>query len=182
LEEIKLLISGCLKGKADYQTKFYRMFSKKMFGVCLLYTKDRTEAEDILQEGFVKVFQNLSSFKHECSPEFWMRRIFINTALERFRKQRIMYASNEFDACDDLTSDFTVANEINAKELMDMVHELSPQYRLVFNLYAIEGYAHKEIAEMLDINEGTSKSNLARARKILQNMVNKYFDSMRKVV
>jgi len=146
-----------------------------MYGVCLRYAKDATEAEDILQDGFIKVFQHIASFKNEGSIEGWVRRIMINTALERFRKKNPLYPVSEiYDVARHLKYE-DIESQISANELMGLVQKLSPGYRTVFNLYAIEGYSHKEISEQLGISEGTSKSQLARARAVLQDEVEKLY-------
>ncbi|MBN3035600.1 MAG: RNA polymerase sigma factor [Bacteroidales bacterium] len=146
-----------------------------MFGVCLYYSRDRTEAEDIFHEGFMKVFQSIGQFRHEGSLAGWIKRIMINTALEKFRKQRHLFLlSEDHEVADDIEPE-RVISDLSAEELIGMILELSPRYRMVFNLYAIEGYSHREISEMLGISEGTSKSNLARARYILQEKVRKNY-------
>lgn len=153
----------------------FREFSDEMFGVCLYYSKDYTESEDILHEGFIKIFKNISKFKHKGSFEGWMRRIMINTALEKFRKEKHLHAiSNIDDHEGDFISEDIVSN-ITARDLISLIQQLSPKYRMVFNLYAIEGYSHKEISKMMGISEGTSKSNLARARAVLQKNVKSHF-------
>ncbi len=146
-----------------------------MFGICLRYAKDYTEAEDIAQEGFVKIFRNVAKFKGEGSFESWMKRIMINTALERFRKMDKLFLVSDITDYEERFDYYEVMPEISSKELMNFVQELSPQYRTIFSLYAIEGYTHVEIAQMLGISEGTSKSNLSRARGILQKKVKTYY-------
>ena len=146
-----------------------------MFGICIRYAGNYDDAQDIVHDGFIKIYLKIGQFRFEGSFEGWMRRIMVNTALEKFRLQCQIININEFtkevDTVD--TSDFS--SEISARELIKFVQELSPRYRMVFNLYAIEGYSHKEISDMMDISEGTSKSNLSRARSILQEKVRKYF-------
>lgn len=169
--EIEEVVKGCRKGKRKHQESLFRMYADKMFGVCRYYTKDYTEAEDVLHEGFIKVFSNISRFRNEGSLEGWIRRIIVNTALERFRRQNRMFPiGDEHQEIED-DKGVQVESRISADELMEIIKELSPKYRMVFNLYAIEGYSHKEISEKLGISEGTSKSNLARARTILQRKV-----------
>ena len=147
------------------------MFAKKMFGVCLRYAKDYTEAEDILHDGFIKVFEKIELFKYKGSFEGWIRRIMVNTALERLRKQSILYPVNDFMENSLDYSYENIIDEISTKDLLALIQDLSPKYRIVFNLYAIEGYSHQEIGEKLGIAVGTSKSNLSRARQILQQKV-----------
>lgn len=149
-----------------------------MFGICLRYSKDYTEAEDISQEGFVKVFQNIRQYKNEGHIENWMKRIMINTALERFRMKKsiTMVPYEQNNDTEDLSSE-NIINIISAGELMKCIQELPPQYRTVFNLYAIDGYKHEEIGQLLKINTGTSKSNLSRARQILQKRVEELYEA-----
>ena len=136
---------------------------------------DYTEAEDTLHEGFMKVFQKIDQFKFKGSLAGWIRRVMINTALEKFRKQNQLYAlGDDYESTEDIQQE-NVISDLSAQDLIKLIRELTPKYRMVFNLFAIEGYSHKEIGEMLGISEGTSKSNLARARYILQKKVKKYF-------
>jgi RNA polymerase sigma factor (sigma-70 family) len=146
-----------------------------MFGICLRYAGNYDDAQDILQDGFVKVFEKIDQFGFKGAFEGWIRRIMVNTALERFRTnyQIININDNLKEVDHEHRSDFS--SDIDARELIRFIQELSPKYRTVFNLYAIEGYSHKEIGEMLGISEGTSKSNLSRARDILQEKVNRFY-------
>ena len=142
-----------------------------MYGVCLLYSRDTEEAKDILQEGFIKIFQKLDQFSGKGSLEGWMRRIFINSALEKYRiKKAVLMVDEDLEVLAGEVDD-KIIEQLSAKDLLRMIQDLSPQYRVVFNLYAIEGYSHKEIGKKLNISEGTSKSNLSRARSILQEKV-----------
>ena len=170
------IIKACIKGNRKAQKQLYQMFSDKMYGLCLRYAKDKDEAKDILQDGFIKVFLNLKQFNNKGSFEGWIRRIIVNTALERFRDKNYLFAvnmENNYDA-GDYEYDH-ILSEIAANDLLKLVQELSPQYRTVFNLYAVEGYSHKEICKMLNIKEGTSKSNLSRAREILKEKIKDYY-------
>jgi RNA polymerase sigma-70 factor (ECF subfamily) len=142
-----------------------------MYGLCLQYSKNPDEAKDILQDGFVKVFKNLVQYSYSGSFEGWVRKIFVNTAIESFRNKKMKFSDMEIQAYSEDFSFDSIVSEISAQEILAIVQDLSPQYRMVFNLYAIEGYTHKEIAEKLNISEGTSKSNLSRARSILQERV-----------
>ncbi len=146
-----------------------------MFAVCLYYSKNKDEAEDILHNGFLKVFENIKQFKGRGSFEGWLRKIFVNTALEKFRNQTFLTAVSDQIEYDYITEDADIISKLSSEELIEMIQELSPAYRMVFNLYAVEGYSHEEISEKLKIAEGTSKSNLARARKILQNKFRERF-------
>lgn len=147
------------------------MFAPKMFGVCLRYAKDRTEAEDNLQDGFVKVFSNIGSFRHEGSFEGWVRRIMVNISLSKYRKQHILYPSEDMTQYESVQVADDVMAEIGAEELLGLIQQLPPRYRLVFNLFVMEGMNHQEVSEKLGISVGTSKSNLARARNILKRKV-----------
>lgn len=169
-DDIKYIVQECLAGKRQAQEKLYAMFSAKMFGVCLRYCKNYDEAKDVLQEGFVKVFSKLEQFSFSGSFEGWIRRIVVNTAIEKLRAQThnvpLDFAPEVFDEIEDDEMPL-----ISAAEMLSMVQELPTQYKMVFNLYVFEKLPHKEIAEMLGITEGGSKSNLSRARAILQEKV-----------
>jgi RNA polymerase sigma-70 factor (ECF subfamily) len=172
LEEI---IYKCREENSKAQTELYQLFSRKMYGVCLRYAKDSADAEDILQEGFIRVFSKISQFEFKGSFEGWMRRIMVNTALEKFRKNDRLYPVEEMKIYESTEMVEETLSSIAAEELLKMIQELPPRYRMVFNLYAIEGYSHLEIGEMMNISEGTSKSNLSRARVILQKRVTDNF-------
>jgi len=175
------LINGCMRGDRRMQEELYGRFSPRMYAVCLRYAGNTEEAEDILQEGFIKVFKKLDSFRSEGSFEGWVRRIFVNTAIEHFRRKRYLMPVTEKEE-NTIEGKFTsVLDELGAKDIMALVQELSPGYRTVFNMYVVEGYTHKEIADMLGISEGTSKSQLSRAKVILQDMVRTYIDKQRGV-
>ena len=165
------LIEGCIAGKREMQRNLYDLFSKKMMAVCLRYAPTTFEAEDIMQEAFVKVFSNIEKFKRDCPLEYWIRKIMVNTALKHLRAKQLLTVSHEAEEVNNLASqDFSLTG-YSLDELLSMVQSLAPRYRMVFNLYAIEGYNHKEIGEMLGITEGTSKSQYSRARAILQGMI-----------
>ena len=146
----------------------YQRFSSKMYAVCLRYCKDADEAHDLLQDGFVKIFKNLKKFRGEGSFEGWIRRIFVNTSIEHFRKslKRFCVSGPQEISIED--SAWNALDHLAAKDIIKMIQELSPGYRRVFNMYVIEGYTHKDIGDILGISEGTSKSQLARAKGILQ--------------
>lgn len=139
--------------------------------VCLRYAPTTFEAEDIVQEGFVKVFNNIQNFKRDCPLEFWIRRIIVNTALKHLRQKTLLTVSHESEEVENISSGNYNLNDYSMDELLSMIQSLAPRYRMVFNLYAIEGYNHKEIGEMLEISEGTSKSQYSRARALLQSML-----------
>jgi len=142
-----------------------------MFGVCLRYSKDSTEAEDNLQEGFIKVFTYIKNFRHEGSLEGWVRKIMVNVSLEKFRKQNVMYPVEDISLYDSQSYSNDIIEKMSADELIKLIQELPPRYRMVFNLFVMEGMNHKEISKEMKISEGTSKSNLARARDILKKKV-----------
>ena len=171
------LIKGCVACKRLHQERLYAKYSAKMFAICLRYAKDYHNAEDILQEGFIKVYQYIEKFRNEGSFEGWLRRIFVNTAIEHFRRHTPMYPILEVTQADTQSVNDNVVEKLAANDLIKIIQTLSPGYRTIFNLYVIEGFSHKEIADMLGINEGTSKSQLARARYLLQQKsleLNKY--------
>jgi len=184
LSDIKEIIKGCLEGSRRDQELLYRRHAPKLFGVCLQYSDNDEEARDILQEGFIKIFQNLQNYKHEGSFEGWMRRIVVNTALEKYRARHNLYRVDDIETINEPEAE--PGNDdyagVQADDLLYIIRNLPPKYRMVFNLYAIEGYSHKEISEMLSISEGTSKSNLSRARGILQKKVSIYTGLRRSVI
>ena len=167
------IIQGCKDKQGSAQRQLYELVAGRMMGICLRYSKDDEEAKDLLQEGFIKVFQQIDAFRGEGSFEGWIKKIFINTALESIRKKKLLTQPLEDE--EDASDNFLIQeNKLEAKELLQMIRKLPDGYRVVFNLYAIEGYSHKEIGRMMNISEGTSKSNLSRARIILQKKVNLY--------
>ncbi len=171
LEELQDLIKECVSGNVRAQEKIYRMFAPKMFGVCLRYAKDRTEAEDNLQDGFVKVFSNIQTFRGEGSFEGWMRRIMVNVSLSKFRKQHLLHPVEDLGQYESLQVPEDVLAKMGAEELLGLIRELPPRYRMVFNLFVLEEMNHQEISEAMGITIGTSKSNLARARNILKQRI-----------
>lgn len=184
MRDIKKIIKGCLDGNRRDQELLYRRHAARLFAVSLQYTGSDEEAQDILQEGFIKIFEHLKNYKHEGSFEGWMRKIVVNTALEKFRSRHILYRIDDIDTIAEPESepDSEDYAGLEAVDLLFIIRELPPKYRMVFNLYAIEGYSHKEIGNMLSISEGTSKSNLSRARSILQRRVGSYTGIKKKVV
>jgi RNA polymerase sigma factor (sigma-70 family) len=173
------IIIGCKRGKSRYQEELYRMLAPRMYGLCLKYSNDKDDAKDIMQDGFIKVFQKIEQFSEKGSFEGWVRRIMINTALEKYRSQVTIYSLDERMPLSDEGVQSTVIEHLSADDLLGLIQQLTPKYRMVFNLYAIEGYNHKEIGEMLGISEGTSKSNLSRARLILQEKVKELYSITR---
>ena len=168
------LRQGCVDGRRDYQELLYRYYSPKMFGICLRYANDYHSAEDILQEGFIKIFNNVDKFRGDGSFEGWIKRIFINTAIEYYRKSNNHNGHAELEKVNIRHIREKATENLATQDLLRLVQRLSPGYRTIFNLYVIEGYSHKEISKMLDISEGTSKSQLARARAILKKMIKSF--------
>lgn len=178
MKEFDQLIKDCVAGKQMALAQLYHIFSAKMYGVCLRYAKDASEAEDNLQEGFIKVFTSLKNFRNEGSLEGWIRRIMINVSLEKLRKLNKMYPVEDVAIYDSVNFSDDIISKISADELMKLVQELPPRYRLVFNLYVIEGLSHEEIAKEMLITQGTSKSNLSRAREIMKKKVLENFGEL----
>ena len=170
------LIEGCIRGDRKMQYELYERFSPKMYGVCLRYAANAEEAEDILQEGFIKVFKKIGSYRGDGSFEGWIRRIFVNTAIEHFRKKSYLQPITEQEESSIEGKYVSVLDSLAEKDIIKLIQQLSPGYRTVFNMYVIEGYTHKQIADVLKISEGTSKSQLSRAKLILQDLVKKYLD------
>jgi len=165
----QLIIKGCIAGDRASQQKLYDLYSRNMMGVCLWYARNREEAEEILQDGFMRVFTYINKFKGEGSLEGWIRKIMVNAALLRYRNKSHLRIVVEYNADEhDLKETASAIQHLEAKELVQLIQTLTPGYRVVFNLYVMEGMKHREIAEALGISEGTSKSNLADARAILQ--------------
>ena len=167
------LVNYCLKNKRQYQELLYRRYADQMFTLACTYTKDDDEACDVLQEGFVKVFRKLNTYKHENPLGAWIRRIIINTALEHYRKKQ---RGKEVIADYVKDVDYTIENiisSLNADEIIYAVNQLPSKAGMVLKLYSIEGYSHKEIADNLQISEGTSKSQLNRARSLLKAFIDK---------
>ncbi len=166
------LIKGCINKDNRSQKKLYEMLSPKMYAICLRYMNSREEAQDALQDGFVKVFNKISTYNFEGSFEGWVRKTIVNTALEQLRKDKHKFEERFDDSKENMIS---VTNEAEGKievgELLKALQKLATGYRTVFNLYIIEGYTHAEIAEKLNITEQTSKSQLSRARVVLQHII-----------
>jgi RNA polymerase sigma-70 factor (ECF subfamily) len=181
-EQLKGIIEGCLRNDRRSQEAIFKLFYGKMMVVCMRYTNDKDTAQEVLQEGFMKVFEKLGAFDYKGSFEGWVRRIVANTAIDSIRR------SKKNPILTDNDNDFKIGGEnpleeketielgeIKAEMAMEAIQKLSPAYRTVFNLFVLEEYSHKEIAEMLGISEGTSKSNLAKAKMNLQKILNQQF-------
>lgn len=162
------LLKGCKKQNAKAQRMLYDKYSPLMLGLCRRYVKGELEAEDVMIKGFMKVFSKINTFEEKGSFEGWMKRIMINESLGYIRKNKAMYLETDIEAADKEPDLDKLSTALEAKDLLRMINELPSGYRTIFNLFAIEGYSHKEIAELLGINENTSKSQLSRARMHLQ--------------
>jgi len=166
------LIEKCKKHDTKAQSDIYKLFSGKLFALCLKYSRNKAEAEDNLQDAFVTIFNKISQYKSRGSFEGWLKRIAVNTALQCYRNKGVFEIVNE-EQIEDVSIE--VENDtIDLNFLLVSIQELPDRYRLVFNLYALDGYTHKEIGELLNISTGTTKSNLSRARMILREKVNNY--------
>jgi len=165
---LEQLIKRCKKRERKAQEELYKLFSSKIFGICLKYSRNKTEAEDNLQDSFMTIFDKIELFQFKGSFEGWMRRITVNTVLQKYRKEGVLELMS-----DDIEDDTTVVidNEVSLDYLLGLIQGLPDRYRLTFSMYVLDGYSHKEIAELLTISEGTSKSNLARARMILKKKI-----------
>lgn len=168
------LIQGCLRRERNAQKLLYDTYSSKMYGLCYRYVKDSMEAEDVLVTSFMKIFQKIDQFKNQGSFEGWIRRIVVNEALTCLRRKRTMYLETELEQVDHDPNYQTLSDHLEEEDLLQLVKELPTGYRIVFNMYAIDGYSHKEIAESLGISENTSKSQLSRARTYLQKVLKEH--------
>ncbi len=165
------LLEGCKQGQRKVQELLYRSLASKMYQICLRYAHNTSEAEDIMQIGFVKVFKQVNNFRGEGSFEGWIRRVMVNTAIESYRKRckSLEMQAQPLEEAYVLEQGTFDMNQLEVKDLLQLIQELPDGYRMVFNLYAIEGYSHREIAELLGVTEGASKSQLSRARTWLKN-------------
>ncbi|MEO6168107.1 MAG: RNA polymerase sigma factor [Chitinophagales bacterium] len=171
-----ILIKGCINRDRQSQNSLYKKYQSRMFAVCYQYSKSREEAEDTFHEGFMKVFDNIASFAKKGTLEGWIRKIMVNTAIEKYRKgKHLSFIINMEDTTEVADHYFTddILDRIEAAEFIQLIQKLPPSYQMVFNLYVMEGMKHKEISADLGISEGTSKSNLYEAKSILRNLVNK---------
>lgn len=167
------IIAGCLRGEVKMQRALYEKYKVPMFRLCLRYAKDRMEAEDMLQEGFIMVFKDLKQFRSTGALGAWMRRLMVNVALQHIRKRKRLFPVVDLENAAEKVSEVeNVLSTLNAKVLTMLVQKLPGGYRAVFNMYVIEGYSHKEIAEKLEISVGTSKSQLSKAKAMLRNKIN----------
>jgi len=171
------LIEGCCNNDQSSQKQLFERFSGRMLVVGMRYTKSRFEAEDILQEAFIKVFEQIKKFRRECPLEQWIKRIVINTALKQNRSKLYLHPAVDVDTLSEVIPEveLTLSN-FHFQELLEVIRRLPTRCQIIFNLYAIEGYSHQEIANLLNIQEGTSKSQYARARMLLQSMLQRNKD------
>ncbi len=166
------LIEGCIKGDRASQKKLYHQFAPKMLGVCRRYFETLEEAEDALQEGFIKVFENLKKYRNEGSFEGWIRRIIVNTALNNYRSNLKNYFHSDFEENEkELVHNDDIIGSFSVDALLKIIDSLPKGYKMVFNLYEMEGYSHKEIAQLCDFTENTSKSQLVKAKKFLRKKI-----------
>lgn len=168
------LVNGCRRRNRNAQKQLYETYAGKMYTLCYRYVHDVMEAEDILVTAFTKIFEKIDQFKGEGSFEGWIKRIVINESLAFLRKNKAMYLETDLQQADRELNYDQLSDHLEVEELLEMIHELPSGYRAVFNMYAIDGYTHKEIAEHLGISENTSKSQLSRARLYLQKMLSQY--------
>ena len=169
--DLEELIDNCKKGKRQAQAELYRRYSGILFGMCLKYSKSKTEAEDNLHDSFMTIFEKIDQFGFQGSFEGWMKRITVNTVLQKYRKEQHLNVISE-NIEDDVEVD-TEQTDISLSTLLGHIQDLPHKYRLTFSLYVLDGYSHKEISEMLGTSTGTSKSNLARAKTILREKIEK---------
>lgn len=174
-DTVKKVVDACAKGDREYQKQLYKEMYNSMMAVCYRYASRPEDAKDLFQDGFIKVFDKIGKFNFQGSLQGWIRRIMVNNAIDHYRKHKNKFAMSESMVeaeripDDDLSP--SVYEDLNAKELLTLVQKLSPVYKAVFNMYVLDGYSHAEIAEELSISEGTSKSNLSKAKKNLKEMV-----------
>tara|TARA_B110000046_G_scaffold26273_1_gene26175 strand:- start:4 stop:585 length:582 start_codon:yes stop_codon:yes gene_type:complete len=185
LHEEAQLIEGCINGSRKAQEDVFNAMYRRLLGVCARYAKDDDDAKDILQNGFIKVFKSIENYKGDGSFEGWIKRIVINTAIDSYRRKKVKPVVVDSELTDrvgtnmeDEVEDDSIYQKIPIKVVLDSVQKLSPAYRTVFNLYVLEGYNHNEIAEMLEIGIGTSKSNLSKARLNLRKMLKPLVDKI----
>ena len=178
--EVRQLVKACIEGNRSYQKMLYELMYSKMMAVCYRYCNRRDEAEDIFQEGFIKVFEKLKKYNFKGSLEGWIRRIMVNHAIDHYRKNKKKFAFSESmveaGQIPDNEIDENIYEDLSSREILNMVQKLSDSYRMIFNMYVLDGYTHKEIADELGISEGTSKSNLSKAKVNLRMMVREHLN------
>jgi len=184
-DDVKDLVESCIKGNRKSQELLYKTFYGKMLVVCMRYSRNREEAQDVLHDGLIKVFSKLKSFENKGSFEGWVRRIIVNVAIDRVRSRKDFYINEEqeflldniVDESDDV-AELEKIKKMKAETIIELMQKLSPSYRAVLNLFAVENMQHKEIAETLNISIGTSKSNLAKAKVKLKELLEQYRDKL----
>ena len=169
------LVKQCAKNDRKAQEEIYQLFSGKLFSICLKYSKNKQEAQDNFQDGFITIFDKIGQFKFKGSFEGWLKRVMVNTILLKYRQKNVLNLVTE-EIPDEVIVDID-DDEVSLDFLLNLIQELPDRYRMVFNLYVLDGFSHKEISKMLQIAEGTSKSNLARARAILKQKIEKHQES-----
>lgn len=173
------LILRCARNDRDAQKEIYQLFAGKLFSICLKYSKNKQEAQDNFQDGFVTIFNKIDTYNFKGSFEGWLKRVMINTILLKYRKKSVLNIVTE-EIPDEVVVEVD-DDEISLDFLLDLIKELPERYRMVFNLYVLDGFSHKEIAKMLKIAEGTSKSNLARARMILKRRLEEHQEQQQSI-
>lgn len=170
MDEIKDIIHGCVRGEKRFQDMLFKKYASLLYGICLRYAKNKMEAEDVLQEVFVKIYQNIQTYHHDGSFEGWLRRIAVNTSITQYRKNLKHAFQEDIDDVSHHRGDLVYHEdlEFTKEEMMLCIEKLPTGYKTVFNLYVVEGFMHKEIADMLGIDVNTSKSQLSRAKTYLQ--------------
>lgn len=165
------LLQYCIKGQRVHQEIFYKKYASKMFGICLGYANDRDQAKDILQDGFIKIFASIENYNNNGSLEGWVRRIIVNTAIDYYRKSIKQLNNVDIEEAENMDGETSILENIYEKELLSLIQKLPEGSRIIFNLFVIEGYSHLEISELLNISQGTSKSQFSRARLLLKEMI-----------
>ncbi|HEX6914053.1 MAG TPA: RNA polymerase sigma factor [Chitinophagaceae bacterium] len=183
MDQTRKMIESCLRGDEPAQKLLYDQYAKQMLGVCYRYTKSIEDAEDVLQEGFIRVFRNLHKYKGEGELGAWIRRIMVNAALSFLKKNQALREERGIgEEYLHPVSDYNPAVDLDTKELVRLVRQLPPGYQAIFNLYAVEGYAHAEIAGLMGISEATSRSQYMRARNLLISWIEKYSGNIKKMI
>ena len=170
----EMFFKNLKKGDSKTLQSFYDIYASSLYTTILRYVSHIPDAEDLLQDGFIKVFNSITQVKDISLFDYWIRKVFVNCALARYRKMNLVHFEIDLPEPDNNLHYENIIDTLSAQEITQLIQSLSPQYQIVFNLYAIEGYSHKDIAEMLHISENTSKSNLSRARAIMQDKVSKH--------
>lgn len=173
------LVKQCAKNDRRAQEEIYQLFSGKLFSICLKYSKNKQEAQDNFQDGFITIFDKIGQFKFKGSFEGWLKRVMVNTILLKYRQKNVLSLITD-EIPDEVIVDID-DDEVSLDFLLNLIQELPDRYRMVFNLYVLDGYSHKEISKMLQIAEGTSKSNLARARNILKQKIELHQESQQSI-